>query len=64
WGRGVDTQSFHPGFRDEAWRRKIGAGREILVGVNTGGPSRRHGSPGDVAPDAATAHGDVGAMSG
>lgn len=32
WGRGVDTEVFHPRFRDEAWRRRIGAGREILVG--------------------------------
>ncbi|WP_460755902.1 glycosyltransferase family 4 protein [Myceligenerans cantabricum] len=32
WGRGVDTTSFHPRFRDENWRRAVGNGREVLVG--------------------------------
>lgn len=32
WGRGVDTTAFHPRFRDEAWRRAVGDGREVLVG--------------------------------
>jgi phosphatidylinositol alpha 1,6-mannosyltransferase len=32
WGRGVDTVQFHPGARDEEWRRTVGAGRPLLVG--------------------------------
>ncbi|MDO8145620.1 MULTISPECIES: glycosyltransferase family 1 protein [unclassified Isoptericola] len=32
WGRGVDTELFRPGARDDAWRREVGAGRPLLVG--------------------------------
>lgn len=32
WGRGVDTESFHPRYRDEAWRIRVGDGRDVLVG--------------------------------
>ncbi|PWC03250.1 glycosyltransferase [Agromyces badenianii] len=32
WRRGVDTERFSPARRDEAWRREIAPGGEILVG--------------------------------
>ncbi len=32
WPRGVDTARFDPAHRDEAWRRRVGAGRPVLVG--------------------------------
>jgi phosphatidylinositol alpha 1,6-mannosyltransferase len=32
WARGVDTDLFHPGRRDDGWRREVGAGRRLLVG--------------------------------
>lgn len=32
WARGVDLRRFHPGHRDEAWRRRHAGGNELLVG--------------------------------
>lgn len=32
WARGVDTDRFHPGRRDDAWRREVAGGRRLLVG--------------------------------
>lgn len=32
WARGVDLRRFHPGHRDELWRRRHVGGRELLVG--------------------------------
>lgn len=32
WRRGVDTERFSPGRRDEGWRREIAPGGEVLVG--------------------------------
>jgi glycosyltransferase involved in cell wall biosynthesis len=35
WGRGVDTQQFHPRFRSDAWRARVGAqpGERVLLYV-------------------------------
>ena len=32
WGRGVDTERFHPGLRDERLRAEIAPGGEVIVG--------------------------------
>jgi phosphatidylinositol alpha 1,6-mannosyltransferase len=32
WARGVDLRRFHPGHRDELWRRRHAGDRELLVG--------------------------------
>ncbi|MFK4730113.1 glycosyltransferase [Agromyces mediolanus] len=32
WRRGVDLERFRPGRRDEAWRRRIAPGGEVVVG--------------------------------
>ncbi len=32
WPRGVDTTAFSPAHRDEAWRRRVARGGEVLVG--------------------------------
>jgi len=32
WGRGVDAQRFHPSRRDDAWRRQVAPGGEVIIG--------------------------------
>ncbi len=32
WGRGVDAERFHPGRRDDGWRRRIAPNGELIVG--------------------------------
>jgi glycosyltransferase involved in cell wall biosynthesis len=43
WGRGVDTQRFHPNYRDESWRLSVGAAPEdrVLLYVGRIGKEKR-----------------------
>jgi phosphatidylinositol alpha 1,6-mannosyltransferase len=41
WARGVDRDLFHPGRRDEAWRRVVGGGRLIVGFVGRLAPEKR-----------------------
>jgi glycosyltransferase involved in cell wall biosynthesis len=36
WGRGVDTQFFHPGRRDQAWRRWLAGGDDTVIVLHVG----------------------------
>jgi glycosyltransferase involved in cell wall biosynthesis len=36
WGRGVDTQLFHPGQRDASWRRWLTRGEEMPIVLHVG----------------------------
>jgi phosphatidylinositol alpha 1,6-mannosyltransferase len=31
WGRGIETQQFHPRYRSAAWRQRLGAGDDTIV---------------------------------
>lgn len=41
WARGVDADLFHPGRRDQAWRREVGQGRLIVGFVGRLAPEKR-----------------------
>jgi phosphatidylinositol alpha 1,6-mannosyltransferase len=50
WGRGVDTERFHPRFRSEAWRESVGVqpGERLLIYVGRLAAEKRV----DLIPDA------------
>jgi glycosyltransferase involved in cell wall biosynthesis len=52
WGRGVDTERFHPRHRSAAWRESVGAqpGERVLLSVGRLAPEKRLDLLADVLP--------------